>query len=62
MYLFLEIASAQYDQNEVSKAEKFALLAKEIIPFYLEKLDAIVKQNNGYFALGKVSFLFAVLQ
>lgn len=52
---FLELAGASYEENEVAKAEKYAILRKETIPYYLEKLDSLVKENNGYFALGKVS-------
>ena len=26
------------------------------MPFYLEKLDSIAQQNNGYFALGKLTW------
>lgn len=58
-YNFTEIAAVSYEKDEVAKAEKFVPLTNETIPFYLEKLDAIVKENNGYFALGKVTSMIA---
>lgn len=27
---------------------------KEVIPFYLEKLESMARENNGYLALGRV--------
>jgi glutathione S-transferase len=31
-------------------------LESEILPFYLEKLDSLAQQNNGHFALGKLTW------
>jgi prostaglandin-H2 D-isomerase / glutathione transferase len=39
-------------------------LESEILPFYLEKLDSLALQNNGHFALGKLTwadFYFAAV-
>lgn len=44
-----------YENDEEVAAKKRVPLDAEIIPFYLEKLDAIAKENNGHFALGKVN-------
>lgn len=60
IWKILEIAFVAYEENETSKAEKFVPLNKDIIPFYLRKLDDLVKSNNGYFALGRVWF-FSIL-
>lgn len=38
------------------KAKKAVTLNAEVLPFYLEKLDSIVKDNNGYLALGKLTW------
>ena len=43
-----------YEADEEVAAKKRVPLEKEILPFYLEKLDSIAKENNGHFALGKV--------
>lgn len=52
--LFIEIAGAHYEADEAIKQKKFADLKKEVLPFYLEKLEAAAKENNGYLALGQV--------
>lgn len=43
-----------YEADEEVQKKKREALEAEIIPFYLEKLDSLSKDNNGYFALGKV--------
>lgn len=50
----LEIAVVSYEADEAVQAKKREPLEAEIIPFYLEKLDSLAKENNGHFALGKV--------
>lgn len=50
------IASGHYEQNAVAKAEKMATIQNETVPFFLRKLEAIAKQNNGYFALYKLTW------
>lgn len=37
-------------------------MKKETIPFYLDKLDAAAKENNGYMALGRVCYFFYRLE
>lgn len=51
------MAEASYEKNEEVKKSKYVELLKEKIPFLLEKLDGFVKENNGHFALGRVSFI-----
>lgn len=53
----LEIADAEFDKDENAKQKKYAHCKKEVIPFYMGKLDAIAKENNGYMAIGRVGFL-----
>jgi len=45
-----------YESDADVQAKKNATLQAETIPMYLEKLEAIVKENNGYFALGKLTW------
>jgi len=45
-----------YDPNEESKAAKYGPLIKETIPFYMDKFESIVGENNGYFVNGKLSW------
>lgn len=49
-----EMSAAFWDEDEAVKTKKLEGLKKDVIPFYLDKLDAIVQENNGYFVLGKV--------
>lgn len=57
-----EIATVQYEQDEAVKEKKRVTLNAETIPFYLGKLDAIAKENNGHLALSKVrEFQFNLL-
>lgn len=54
--LYVEIAVVSYEADEAVQASKRILLETETLPFYLEKLDTIAKQNSGYFALGKLTW------
>lgn len=55
MYFNLEIAVVSYETDTDVQAKKREPLDNETIPFFLEKLDTVAKENNGHFALGKVS-------
>lgn len=59
------IALYAYDSNEETKKEKYTPLINETIPFYMDKFEKIVEENNGYFVNGKLSwadlFFVAVL-
>ncbi|XP_075215228.1 uncharacterized protein LOC142321122 [Lycorma delicatula] len=50
------IGSWHYDEDENSKAKKYEPLMKETVPFYLEKIDNVIKENGGYLANGKLSW------
>ncbi|XP_062560800.1 glutathione S-transferase-like [Armigeres subalbatus] len=52
----LKIVAAYYDPDENGKEKKFAIIKKEVIPFYLEKLEEIARDNNGYLANGKLTW------
>lgn len=43
-----------YSDNEESKSEKFGPLIKETVPYYMDKFEKIVAENNGFFVNGKV--------
>lgn len=43
-----------YENDEAAKAKKHEDFAKNVYPAMLDKLDEIIKQNNGHLALGKV--------
>ncbi|XP_012268124.1 glutathione S-transferase-like [Athalia rosae] len=56
-----KIAAWHYETIESAKEAKYEPLFKEIIPFYLERLDAQVKANGGWFvgsALSWADFFF----
>lgn len=50
-----EIAAYFYESNAEAKAEK-EKAAKELVPFYVERLDEQVKKNGGYFVGGKLTW------
>jgi len=54
-FFVLDIAAFFYERNEQAKQEKLKA-AKETVPFYLERLDAQVKKNGGYFVGGTLTW------
>ncbi|KAL5243343.1 hypothetical protein ACI65C_010753 [Semiaphis heraclei] len=50
------IAAYAYDSNEATKEAKYAPLINETIPFYMDKFEKSVEENNGYFVNGKLSW------
>uniref|UniRef100_V5GZQ6 glutathione transferase n=1 Tax=Anoplophora glabripennis TaxID=217634 RepID=V5GZQ6_ANOGL len=54
--LRLKIGPYYYEQDEKIKEVKAGPIFNEIIPFYMEKLDAQVKNNNGYFVNGRLTW------
>lgn len=50
-----KLAAFHYEENPDVKASKLAVANKEL-PFVLERLDAQVKNNGGYFVGGAVSW------
>ncbi|XP_063977327.1 uncharacterized protein LOC135162608 [Diachasmimorpha longicaudata] len=53
--LRLKIGAYSYETNEAAKEQKRGPLFDEVVPFYLERLDAQVKKNGGYFVNGKLT-------
>lgn len=52
-----EIGKYHYEDDDQVKAKYATILFNETVPFYLDKLDAQAKKNNGYLAAGRVSVL-----
>ncbi|XP_058456414.1 glutathione S-transferase [Malaya genurostris] len=52
----LKIAVVSYEPDDEVKEKKLVTLNSEVIPFYLEKLDDIARENNGYLALSKLTW------
>ncbi|EFN62038.1 Glutathione S-transferase [Camponotus floridanus] len=50
-----KIAAYHYENNETVKEEKLKV-AKELVPYYLERLDAQVQKNDGYFIGGALTW------
>ncbi|XP_053980880.1 uncharacterized protein LOC128877527 [Hylaeus volcanicus] len=51
----MKIGAYSYETNEAAKAEKLKV-ANEVVPFVLERLDAQVKKNGGYFVGGALTW------
>lgn len=56
MFYLLEISNYANEADAQLKAEKLKVLNSEILPFYLDKFEAIAKINNGHLALGKLTW------
>lgn len=52
--IYKALASYMYDANEDSKAAKYGPLINETVPYYMDKFEKTVGENNGYFVNGKV--------
>lgn len=52
----LKIAVVSYEPEDEIKEKKMVTLNNEVIPFYLEKLEATTKDNEGHLALGKLTW------
>ncbi|KAL7738028.1 hypothetical protein ACLKA6_006381 [Drosophila palustris] len=52
----LKIAVVSYEPEDEIKEKKLVTLNAEVIPFYLEKLEQTVKDNDGHLALGKLTW------
>ncbi|CAH1366946.1 unnamed protein product [Tenebrio molitor] len=51
-----KIALYSYEVDDIIRESRKEPLFKETIPYYLQRLDAIVKTNNGYLAVGKLTW------
>ncbi|XP_059048744.1 glutathione S-transferase 2-like [Achroia grisella] len=49
-------ATVHYETDAALKAKKHEENAKTLYPFLLQKLDEIIKQNNGYLVGGKLTW------
>ncbi|XP_023313069.1 glutathione S-transferase-like isoform X2 [Anoplophora glabripennis] len=55
--LRLKFAQYIFERDEQAKKEKEKqTLFNETIPYYMEKLDAMAKRNNGYLAVGRLTW------
>nr|WOZ07762.1 glutathione S-transferase GSTs7 [Agrotis ipsilon] len=45
-----------YEQDPAAKETKFANYSKTVFPDFLGKLNAVIEKNNGYLALGKLTW------
>ncbi|KAK5640320.1 hypothetical protein RI129_011131 [Pyrocoelia pectoralis] len=54
--LRLKIAVYGYETDEAMKETRKKPLFDETIPYYLERIEAIVKKNNGHLAVGKLTW------
>ncbi|XP_061399961.1 glutathione S-transferase isoform X2 [Musca vetustissima] len=52
----LKIAVVSYEPEDEIKEKKLVTLNNEVIPFYLEKLEQTVKDNDGHLALNKLTW------
>jgi len=58
-----KIVAVRFEENEETKKVKTVTLETETIPFYLNKLEEIAKENNGHLATKNLTwadFFFAV--
>ncbi|KAJ3662953.1 hypothetical protein Zmor_007267 [Zophobas morio] len=51
-----KIALYHYEADAAVKESRKEPLFKETLPYYLQRLDAVVKANNGHLALGKLTW------
>ncbi|KAF2904004.1 hypothetical protein ILUMI_02175 [Ignelater luminosus] len=51
-----KIALYHYEQDAAIKESRKEPLFKETLPYYLERLDTIAKNNNGHLAVGKLTW------
>jgi len=51
-----KIATVHYESDEAVKKTKSGPLFQETIPYYLEKLETLAKENHGHFALARLTW------
>lgn len=59
--LISAIAEYYYNADEKSKAAKKVTLVNETLPFYMKKLDAIARDNNGYLTNKRVTIISIIV-
>lgn len=50
-----DVYAVFFEHDTEIKQKKFPEFNKNVIPFYMDKLEEIAKQNMGYLALGRVN-------
>uniref|UniRef100_A0A6M2DF29 glutathione transferase n=1 Tax=Xenopsylla cheopis TaxID=163159 RepID=A0A6M2DF29_XENCH len=51
-----KIAVAHYEPDEAIKEKKYQQVLSDVIPYYLDKLDAVAQANKGHLALKKLTW------
>ncbi|XP_045451696.1 glutathione S-transferase 2-like [Melitaea cinxia] len=54
--IYATAAIVQYETDEVVREKKHKDFTKNVYPAMLDKLDEIIKKNNGHIALGKITW------
>ena len=54
--IYTEIGVVSYEADPKVQEEKRKVLNTETIPFYLNKLEEIAKENNGHLALNRLTW------
>lgn len=53
-FIIIEIVKYFHEKNEEIKSKMYDSLVNETIPFYVNRFEKIVAENDGYFVNGKV--------
>ncbi|KAJ3663486.1 hypothetical protein Zmor_007743 [Zophobas morio] len=62
--LYLKLGPIYYEKDESKKKALIESAQKESLPYYLSRLEELVKKNKGYLALGRLTwadFYFATI-
>ncbi|CAH1100579.1 unnamed protein product [Psylliodes chrysocephalus] len=54
--LRMKIGQYHYEKDPEVKEQKKGPLFEETLPFYIEKFEKQIEKNNGYFAVGKLTW------
>jgi glutathione S-transferase len=52
----LKIMTIYHEKDQERRKTQMETASKETVPFYLSRFDAIVKKNNGYLAVGRLTW------
>lgn len=53
--MLTEVYAVFFEHDKDIKRKKFPEFKKDVIPFYMDKLEEIAKENMGHLALGRVN-------
>uniref|UniRef100_A0A1Y1MW72 glutathione transferase n=1 Tax=Photinus pyralis TaxID=7054 RepID=A0A1Y1MW72_PHOPY len=56
LFFFVEISEFCYEMDSVAKERRRQSLFDEVLPYYLERFETIVENNNGHLATGKLTW------